>query len=324
MSIVSVGLSIAQAQSPPCAPAVISPVYLVPHLYSPPAVDPTMPPDVQIGYFAAGLAYASTNSDSLMRLYSRQVTFNDTVKKSMRFFYQMVDHDPFRFAQFLLLPRPTDSSVSLPWIHMSLLNLVKSTSPTPALDFELMRASIIMRIQCSSTVEDTLLRVGFTPRYNTTVYSTVVDTIKGRRLPACQQETRVAPRRRVLPTQMTLASYLANQFDTVATDAASIGHCLRFHYASGWGVHEGVGAKWIKPTQQYVVFLNLVEVCSDEYGTYFGLRPVGSATPTFRLFPVTQDTVRMPGDELGVGSEAMHVSDFTSLLRSRIATIKQY
>jgi hypothetical protein len=317
------------SQGPPCLPSAADTSYFLPFLSAPPSPEPPMSAEVQTAYVAIGDMHRTANYDSAWRYFNGLSTISDSLRTLMRIFYVAQDHDPFLFRRVMSVPGPPNKR-SLPSFGFErVLETVASASPEAALDYQLMRSSLILHIRCESIGHDTVFDgVGGldNPLFVTTVHALIVDPVKGRQVPPCPASSGIDGERRSrpLPALMRLASYHAEQADSLVTVAATPGGCVDFHYAGIWGIHDPYDDPWIKPGREYVVFLHVILLCRDAYGDFVNLRPAGGTSRTFRLFPVDQGVVQMPDDELEIGAEAMPVAEFKEILRTRIEEIRSW
>ena len=298
------------AQQPPCMPTHTGLTFQVSKLLYAPPLSLSMPLDVLIGYIMLDSICRNSYYDDVKSFIERQ-TYNDTIRYIMRYLYKTIDFNPIKFFQYNHFVDATykiDSKTVFDWIAQK----IKKVSPMPYLDYVLFNSNIIARIHVSDTL--TRINPGSIIKKNLSIVTCeILDTIKGKQLPHCKNFDL---------TQPIMPMYDQNNFPE---------NCLEFTYSTDW-IRNGDdnltlldtnGLPWIKKDKDYIVFLNLITICSDSNNIYYSLRPVSSESKVFLMFPIENGIVLDIGNDFGFGT-GLTFADFILLIRQRINQIITY
>lgn len=285
-----------------------------------------MPLDVLIGYIAFDSVTTNATREQVYNFINRQ-TFNDTLKKIMRYWYKVTEWDCFRLKSYLNTEFYRYSRTGRSEILYPIIEKIREVSPTPFLDITLLWSHIIAHIKVTDTIAyfDTSVVIA---RNCYSVKAIVLDTIKGRILPSCSEyygnygrynSKDLFPFQNPLPTQS----------------------CLVFDYCIDWGkggidsddyivdstkfLLDSQGLPWIKAGREYIVFLETVGICTVDNGYFFEFLPLLGKNGSFSasMYPIENGFVIDETNEMGFGT-IVPIDIFKSALRQRINEIKNF
>lgn len=301
------------AQHPPCMPEYENLSYKFPNYTNIPLYSTDMPYDVLIGYIAMDSVCRYDSLWYYQEFFKRQ-TYNDTIKKIMRFMYKMDDYNPVLF-NYSIRTRAGKYQYFAKDLIESLVKVLAKHSPNPYLDRVLIENSYILHILVTDTLYngDPNNTAPSGDIYNVTAQ--VLDTIKGKVFPTCKN---------LYP-------------NTTNIDIHSINNntCFQFLYSPAWGfwrdgygtrIENEDGSAWIKKDKEYIVFISSSVVCSDYPDLYYTNLPIGMTkykTETFRMFPIENGYVYDPINELGLGVN-LTTEQWKNALRNKINIILNY
>lgn len=299
-----------EAQNPPCAPNFPYVTYNAAHISSYPPYSLSMPFDVLISYVALDTISRYGNYGETIQFIKRQ-TFNDTLKKIMHYYYQMVDYDPIRFYQTTLYRIPNDSvMLTLDYLKENIYKQVRKQSPYSNLDYMLIRTDYILHIKALSinVVTDTTTSG---PAHEVREVSfQVLDTIKGK----------------VIPFKIENSQNInIKKSDNKNLNLPYNGIIKVFQYSPNWGnLRDANNNPWIKTDSEYVVFLVNEGLCDDlNTGGYFNLRPVWPQSSTFGMYPVINGLINGADRDFNFIPN-QSIEAFKASLRTRINEICSY
>ncbi len=309
-------------QSNPCLPGDSDITWPFDRLEYVPPLSVYMPIDAIIGYIGVDSIRRSIVLEDLQEFLGRQ-TYNDTIKYIMRFFYQMVDYDPIKYA---LYENYGDyATCPVPFIEDEVVNHFTKVCTNKGDDL-LMRAYYIAHVKISDTYNTTDTTAIVYPR-GVNVTCEILDTIKGRVIPACYDLNQYSTNK-------------SNDVQTLPTD------CIQFTYALDWprgnmdgyestiligtdgypwtGIKpkliDSLGNEWIQKNKEYIVFLKPVLACETDSSVYYSIFPAGWGFETYGLYPIENGIVYDPNDDFGFGNN-LTTAVFKERLRARIQSI---
>lgn len=275
--------------------------------------------------------------DQLMRQYPEYridsffntLTWSDTMKTLASVYYQAQADNPISFFLWsgnAMRPNPykgnpSQAQVSFP---KRLGQIVGDTGRTAAL----LDADVIADVIVGDTicVKDPTAHIALD---GVLVNSTILDEIKGKKIPQCVGEDMRTHKR---TNKISVLSSGTVPWATHPAPADS-GSCLQFDYSPEWmqatffgqdygpRLVDSTGGWWIKPGKEYIVFLNFIGIGADTALNYFTLSP----SPSFSsgsMYPVINGIVQDPNDDFGLGASAgLSVDVWKSRLRARINKI---
>jgi hypothetical protein len=269
--------------------------------------------------------------DEAMRLYPEStiesffnaLTWSDTMKTFASVFYQAQNDNPLSFFLWsgtAIHPNPYKGVPSQAQVafEQKVALIAGDTGRTSSL----LTADIIADVMVGDTtcILEPPASLGFNMVF---VNSTILDEIKGKKVPLCVGEDMRAKKNK----GSTVLSVGTTPWPTYAV-AADTGTCLQFEYSPQWSLIPGddegrAPMGWrVKPEHEYIVFLNFLGVSSDSTHFYFTLRPGPAAIGNAGVYPVVDGIVQDPGDDYGIGASAgLTVNVWKTRLRARINAI---
>lgn len=316
--------TVLKAQQPPCMYDYQGLTYSYPHLDHVPNLTLDMPYDVMLGYIALDSLRRYAQIQDIKTFLDRQ-TYNDTMKYIMKYYFKMLDYNPYRY--LLTLYHWDDDGLFPVDINNMIQGTIKRVSPQPYMDMLLMRSSIIAHV----LVEDTLTRN--TP--SATTYKSlmiascnVLDTLKSKVLPTCKNVDIFNPNNEFLsiPNCKLQFEYRLNWPRLTESEAIDDvdARMLDSNDNQIWPptLIEN-GQPWIKKGKEYIVFLKLDLICADSTNTYISLSPFILNSKTCNMYPVVDNYVLDPANELGLGTN-VEINIFKNALKYRITEIINY
>jgi hypothetical protein len=304
------------AQQPPCMTDFLGLTYQISYPVDCPPISIYMPLDVLIGYIVMDSISTYGNNDEVMSFINRQ-TYNDTLRKIMRYWYKTVDYDPVKYQIYSFQGCPHEYVIKNS-IESKILNRIKLTSPKKFIDQTLIASYIIAHIR----VTDTLKREDETAITAKTAYIVnciVLDTIKGKVIPACKDLI------------VNFPAILEKKPDDNLQNVLP-GSCLQFEYCIEWprggdynlDMLDSDGKPWIKKDKEYIVFLETRIVCFTDNNIYYTLAPLRlNDSFSGSMYPVNNGFVVDPYNEFGFGT-SVPVEEFKDSLRQKINEIINY
>jgi hypothetical protein len=301
-------------------------LFSMPRDTSVPPIYVGQPPTVTMGYLWLDEAMRNSSEYQIENFFN-SLTWSDTMKTFASVYYQADDDNPLSFFMWsgkAMHPNPYKGDPGQVQVAFPsrVAQIAGDTSRTGAL----LTADIIADVMVGDTI--CVLEPPAYLEFNMVfVNSTILDEIKGKKVPYCVDEGLRAHRKNgaTIQTSGTIpwATYPV---------PADTGTCLQFEYSPNWSLIPGddegrapmidsLGGWWIKPGKEYIVFLNFMGVGSDSARTYFTLRP-GASIGSGGMYPVVDGIVQDPGDDYGIGaSTGLTVAVWKSRLRARISAI---
>jgi hypothetical protein len=258
------------------------------------------------------------------------LSWGDTMKTITSVLYQMKDDNPLSFYWWsgkAMHPNPYkgDPGHGEVAFEKLLVQIVGDSGRTSAL----LTADIISDVMVGDTFCVTVPGAQIAPD-GVFVNSTILDEIKGKKIPYCVDEGLQAHRKSKGATPQSGGTVA---WPTYAVPADT-GSCLQFEYSPEWlrvvsdygpNLMDSTGGWWIKPGHEYIVFLNFSGVGADKTTGYFTTIP-GPANPgggsSGCMYPVVDGIVQDPNDDFGIGASAgLTVAVWKSRIRARINAI---
>jgi hypothetical protein len=300
-----------------------TPNYYCEPLYSMP-FDASVPP-LYVGQ-PAGVTTAYLWLDDLMRLepeyaierYVNSLSWNDTAQTIASNLYQIQDDNPLSYYNWAgagIYPHPYKGVTGQ--AELTFINRVSQIEPT-GVAYVLLSSEIIADV----TVSDTVCYIdptALTAKDAILVNCVINDEIKGKWVPACSESPLAGKK-----GASTLG--LATTYSAVPADTASAGTCLQFQYSPEWKLHpnnqfSSTLGHWIKPGQEYVVFLCFMGVGYNSSLGFFTTEPSSAFGSCCGMYPVVDGIVQYPHDEFGLGGTNLTLSAFKAALRAKIYTL---
>jgi hypothetical protein len=145
------------------------------------------------------------------------------------------------------------------------------------------------------------------------------DEIKGKWVPACPGSLiagKTGPSTLGVATSATSAT---------PADTARAGTCLQFEYSPEWKKNASDDLSpnlgwWVKPGQEYMVFLFFAGIGSNSSHDFFSTYPV-SFGHSGGMYPVVGGIVQDPYDDFHFGSTSLTVAEWKAALRAKISAL---
>ncbi len=272
--------------------------------------------------------------DDALRLYPESVidnyinsfSWNDTAKVIVSNIYQMEDDNPLSFYMWsgkAIKPNPYkgDPGHDQVLIEDRVMHIGDTGRTYSLLAPDVIADVMVVDTFCTMDTNSN----PYDKRDVVLVNCSLLDPIKGKRIPACPDMMR-SKYKGVRTLGFTPA------YPTYA-DTASVGTCLQFEYSPEWQrsqtdeyrmrtrLIDSSGGWWVKPGHEYIVFLTFLGFGADSTKGYFSVRPGTTVLGTSGgMYPVVNGIVQDPGDDFGLGSN-LTVADWKARLRARINSI---
>ena len=265
--------------------------------------------------------------DDLMRLdqtyqilvYIKSLSWNDTAKTIASYLYQIQDDNPLSYYSWDdagIYPHPYKANNGQ--AEFAFINKAWQIGGT--LSGVLLSSEIISDVTISDTVCKKVL-TSYSSSDQVLVNCVINDEINGKFIPGCPSLLRTR-KKGALPQSDT------TPITPVYADTASAGTCLQFDYSPEWpllpgddthstSLKDSAGGWWIKPGQEYIVFLNFIGIGTDGTLCYFSTYPV-SFGHEGGMYPVVDGYVQDPHDDFRLGGTHFTVSEWKTLLRAKI------
>lgn len=313
-----------------------------------PDLSTDMPLDVLIGYIA-GDSLARTLPRDWAERFRDNGTYSDTLRYALKYRYLMDDYDPIRLFQWTGQTQHR-SGRSGYGTHTETLQDVMTfrarvTYPDTQRTAVLCDAHIIARVRVTATRTKIDTNAGWA-KHATLVTCTIIDPIKGKRIPNCGIDSDIKERDR--GTANTIIPPARAEGGQLAVPGA----CLQFEAALEWprnggdskprypsvqkiggpSLADGFAGKpgpWVQPNTEYFVFLQFRGLGGDSALNASGqltdyhfatLFPIAWFGYTCCLYPVVDGTVYDPRNDFGFGAN-LTPAQFAAALRSRISSI---
>ncbi|MBL0332700.1 MAG: hypothetical protein IPP08_03430 [Chlorobiota bacterium] len=304
--------------APPCMPSYRSLVYSNWYQMNTLPLTSDMPLDVMASYIV-GDSIQKTVSVAWLDGFFKRRTWDDSLKRAIRYDYTMNDYDPVRFFYYGRTGSLSIYQMARDYLHNKILGDVLALSPKPYLDYMLTSSGIIAYVKTEEVTNAYDPYAGWA-KSGKVLTTSIIDPIKGKLIPDCINTNPPAK-----PQPNTLLT-------STNKHIASIGSCLQFKYVSEW-FRTGINSDGTYLTdttleahknKEYVVFLDVIDLCHENYYNYYSIFP-RKQSDRFRsvaMFPVQNGMVTHIED-FGYGS-TLSVTEFIARLRARINEMKNY
>lgn len=306
--------------------------YSIPILTAVPPIDSAMPSDVTSAYLWADELMRSTPMAAIDH-YIQNIGYDDTLRYLAKMLYRVDDYNPLTLFQWGISGWPVAGHPDHPWHYKAdpdhervvLQNHIGGTFSDTGRTGFLLACDIISDV----TISDTFIK-NYMPgngiQNMVLAQSLINDEIKGKVIPACLDIYKIKG-----GNVKTLTTATVN---VTVPDTAAAGTCLNFEYSPEWqkGVFDdapGPGSFlsdstgwWIKPGNEYIIFLFVAGVNGDTANGYYTLKPFWGVFGTQgAMYRVIAGHVVDPYDDFGLGGTNLTVADWKSRLRARIYNI---
>ncbi len=312
------------SQQPPCMPDYYGLTVESAKLPNIPYLTTDTPYEVMLSYIILDSVCKSASFKDVEE-FLNGLDYGDTLKKIMNYLYRTVDFDAFRYL-YTQYSRGNTNNSSIYYMHPrdilnEILYTVSKKTPNYFLDLMLLRADFILHIRIKDTIVRKTPSSDIYPDLSIVTYE-ILDTIKGKRIPTCKDISIQKPSDyKVLKSDNGPNTYYCSQFD----------FRLNKDYFRNEGTSDVIDieesnqidfAKWdfVKIDGEYLVFLNLHPLCSDDYIDYSGLTLTISPLKNCPMFPIVNGILKDKGNDFGLG-ENVNINVIKNFLRNRIQEI---
>jgi hypothetical protein len=313
--------------------------YSIPLLTAVPPLYVGQPTDVTNAYLWADELMRTTQWFSIDR-WIWNLGYDDTLTYLAEMLYEVSNDNPLSLYQWEVSGNPNSISQHLSWNYLGhpateiaeLTNQIGGMMPDTGRTGFIIACDLITDVSVSDTIITSNPTDKIIP-YTVFVKSTILDEIKGQKVPLCVGDGMSAGRKNKISPLSTYVTPWA----TYAV-AADTGTCLDFEYSPEW--QRGIATDapdpstpmlsdstdwWIKPGGEYILFLRLAGVGSDTSNGYFSVQPYwGVFGNNGGVYRVISGHVVDPNDDFGLGasiSGGLTVSEWKTRLRARIYNI---
>jgi hypothetical protein len=271
----------------------------------------SMPFDVLISYIAMDTISHYGDYSTTRNFIKRQSLTNDSMKRIIKHYYSVKDYDPIKY--FISSNySDTTHSLNFSWINKDLDAQILSLD-NDSLGFSpILNSDYILHIRVTDTIPfiDSISYGASRLFYN--VYFDVIDTVKGKVFPNCNNNNQVSNK-----------NDKSNKIQT--------SNCLNFVYCPFWkrkvegsqekSLYQDNGKPWIEKDKEYIVFFNIIRVKNEQDKFHYVLRSISPESAVFRMFPIDANgNVYNPKNEFGIPNNST-VSSFKQNLVNRINSI---
>lgn len=325
-----------RSQTGPNYPGLIK--YSLPLLTTVPPLYDSQPSDVASAYLWADELMRSTQWN-LINKWIGNLGHDDTMTFLAEMLYKVSDDNPLSLYQWEISSWPLGGHPDYSWHYKGnpgnsipiLANQIGNGIGDTGRTGFILASDIIADVTIGDTIVKYNSSDNITPHI-VLVNSTILDEIKGQKIPLCIGEDMHTHRK---SNEITTMSY-ASTWPTYAVRADS-GACIQFEYSPEWAsaiagdempfspaLSDSTGW-WIRPGGEYIVFLRIAGIGIDTANGYFSIQPYwGVFGNQGAMYRVVSGHVVDPNDDFGLGasiSGGLTVAVWKSRLRARIYNI---
>lgn len=292
---------------PPCQPSTISYFFSLPHLQNYPPINSGMPYETIIGYIVSDSVCKTFRADTL-NSFIQKLTFNDTLKYFMKYYYWMVDYNPLVFLQYTI--NSPQNYLKPRFIEEDLNHQIWKSTKSVALDL-ISESYYILHVYVSDTINvENVNWTGYGCKNMTVVSSQVIDTLKGKVIPMLESGTNNIAAKNSPKLQTTGNIFIFN-------------FCNQWERINQVELNDGNGNAWLLPNFEYILFLKPRIICNDSTNSYISMYPIGNHSQSFGMYRIQDGLVHDIGNDFGLG-EYVPVAIFKQNLQTLINQIKYY
>lgn len=309
LALFVIGFSEAQVNAqPPCYPAYQSNYYSMPQLASLPPLSGGMSYDEILGYIALDSICRQVEVSQIDSFMQARLSWDDTVRYMYKYMTTVVDGNPLLV--FGINHSVSEWRLSFPdEIRMYLSQAIAKHSPHPNLDLAIARSDYILIV----TINDTANVVDTSAKFaRTSIIAScdVTDTILGHRIPACSTIPLI---------QFSSGSSLGCAVFDVRRE--QVGNCREQLGLDA--ADTAIDHSLPQPSQQYLVFLKLVRLCTDSSNLYYTLIPVYSVGSRCGIFKIHGGRFSDELNYFNLGSNPL-LADVKAEIEARILQVKEW
>jgi hypothetical protein len=291
-----------------------------------------------LGYNTLDSIAKNVRLDYVKYFLSKQ-TYNDTIKKIMKFYYTIVDENPIGF-QVYLDTREYPIGAMIPYninlndFQREVLLKIMEVSPSPDLDQLILGSQIIAHVKVKNQTQ----RNDPTASYAKTVViddCEIIELFKGFPQKNCIDISIQSP-------QNAMSNGIEKLLESNYT-------CLQYEYRKEWRrgkdydddnigimvdengnelnnptMKDNEGNPWTKEGEEYIVCLNYVIICSEGNNLFYSLGPGVAKSWTGTVYPIINGIVVYPPDEFQSIGNNLPLNTFKNIIKNRITQIKSF
>jgi hypothetical protein len=256
--------------------------------------------------------------ENLIETYISSLTWNDTAQTIASNLYQIQDDNPLTYYNwdgYGITPHPYKGVCGQ--AEAAFLNQMQYMGG------QCVRALLSSEIVADITVSDTVCKtnpIANIAKDAVLVNCVINDEIKGKWVPACPESPHAGKK------GVSTLGFATPATPALPADTASTGTCLQFEYSPEWkknaddDMSSTIGW-WVKPGQEYIVFLYFTGVGYNNTNDYFSTYPVGSFGHCCGMYPIVDGIVQDPNDDLNLGAPNLPVAAWKAALRAKISAL---
>jgi hypothetical protein len=280
-----------------------------------PPIQTGMPSDVREGYvYFDSIVRSIDIPRGQLDALKAHFGYSDTLKKLLKYIYEMSDFDVQAYFQFLQ-DEPRTSAYAMTSHNIVLQELLRKAAqvfPDSGVSASLCYVGAIVQVAVTdtSTIINSSMR---SANLVGQVTCTIEDIVKGQNLPACPSPASAGKR---------------------GMKTTSIGDCLKFEYQLYWQsqihspsfmynpntYYSTSGSPWVQKGQEYIVCLDLRALGRDSTQLYTTLMPGFGASTMIGIYPIVNGVVQDPQNDFRIGTN-LSVADFKTRLRQKIHSL---
>jgi len=280
-----------------------------------------MPLDILLSYLyfdSIAKTFERESADSIVNT----MCYSDTLRNAMKYLYKLDDYDPLAYFQFCFSPPVRYPQKSFPaTLSQSIIRRAVSLFPENGLLPGFCYNDLILHIHINDTMVVTDSSLASDINKSVIISATVLDTIKGKRLPSCAMNRRfsIYSSKNEIKPQSEENCF---QFEYSLFWQSRISNS-RFHY-NAQTKRDNSGSLWTQKGIDYIVFLRLQNLGLDSVNSYFTCYPSSSeglsGSTCMGIYLIEDGKVVDEKNDFGFGIN-LTVSDFKSRLRQKIDSL---
>lgn len=290
---------------PSCYQAYPSYFKSMPQLTSLPPLSGSMSFNEIIGHIVLDSICRLTEVNQIDSFMQARLSWDDTLKSMYKYMTTVVDSDPLLV--FGINHAVSEWRLSFPGeVRMHLARAIEKHSPSPNLDLAIAKSDYILQV----TIYDTTGVIDTSAKFaRTAIVATgnITDTILGHVFPYCSgpqllPTSSSSPQCITFDVRREQVQYWRERTELNATDT----------------IIDGIVPQ---PSRQYLVFLQLVRLCTDSSNLYFTLLPVYSAGPRCGIYEIHGARISDEMNYFNLGLNPL-VLDVVAAIEARILQVK--
>lgn len=270
-----------------------------------------MPYEVMIGYILADSIVKHLPGVGITEDLIKQIGRNsDTMAYILKYLYLLADYDPIRYQSFLMASDKDVFEMKNTGTNV-LQQIAERMKGDPRIRYII--SSYILHVKVDKT-EFIDSSGGHLCSKKDVAYCTVLDTIKGQILPNLNTA--------ILSNGQN--KYNKNSENTIIPQRTEFvfSYCHQWNRSDNHYITIPIGASWIKPNREYIIFVTPFSICGDLNTSYYAIAPIGAGL-SHGMYPIENGFVFDEGNSMGRG-ERVPVQEFKDMIRRQIDSIINY